>query len=378
MKLIGLAILVLLSACASSTLEREEPSALPDFKSEATLQEIWSTQVSSRFSKEGFDLHPDLSGGAIFASDHFGHVAAFDADSGQARWRVSLPRSVTSAVGVGEGTVVVGTNKGDVLALDQETGQTRWQTKVSSEILAPAAIAGDLVAVQTIDGKLVGLSRSNGKKLWEHGRTEPALSLHGTSRPLIVGEQVFTGFGTGKIVAVGRRDGKLLWEFTVAQPRGRNEIERLVDVDAPVLIAGNALYAVSFQGKLVAVDLSTGRSAWTRDLSSVTRLDADRAQLYVADDKGQVLALDLRTGASLWKQDKLRARFLNGPRVHGDYVVVGDFEGYVHFLARDDGRFVARLRVGEKAIRASVLALQDRFFVSNEDGTLAALRLSRP
>jgi outer membrane protein assembly factor BamB len=168
-----------------------------------------------------------------------------------------------------------------------------------------------------------------------------------------------------------------LWEQTVAQPRGRNEIERLVDVDAAALLWGSNLYAVAYQGKIIAIDMRTGRLTWSRDASSAVGMDADAAAVMVADEKGQVLAFDSRAGASLWRQDKLRGRNLSAPALHEGLIAVGDFEGYIHWLARDDGRFVGRYRLGSAPIRVRGIVDGATMYVASQDGRVAALQVAR-
>jgi outer membrane protein assembly factor BamB len=228
-----------------------------------------------------------------------------------------------------------------------------------------------------VDGRLFGLAAADGKRLWVYERSEPALSLRGTDTPVMVADAVVAGFASGKVVALRLKDGGAMWEATVSQPRGRNEIERLVDVDVPPLVFGDAVYAASYQGKLAALNPRTGAVLWSRDVSTYSGLTSDGNNLYLTDDKSNVLAFDRRTGASLWKQEGLRGRRLNGPVVYGDAVVVADAEGYVHWLARDDGRFVARYSLGGGPIRAPAIVGGDTLFVSNASGTLAALQLTR-
>ena len=161
----------------------------------------------------------------------------------------------------------------------------------------------------------------------------------------------------------------------MAHPRGRSEIERLIDVDAPPLVAGNTLFAASFQGRMVAINIENGRVRWSRELSTYSGMVADDRNVYVTNTAGDVLALDQGSGAALWKQDKLRARVLNGPALTARYVVVGDVEGYVHWLSKEDGQFAARRRLGGGAIRGKMIAMDDTLFVQNQRGVVAALRV---
>lgn len=364
-----------LSACGGSKVVREPPAPLPDFTPQAQVQELWSAGVGGVPDKLPVRLVPHLDGNAIYAADMRGRVTALAADSGRRLWETNINLTVTGATGVGEGLVVVGGHKGQVVALNREDGKQAWSTTVSSSVMSPPVAHAGVVVVQTVDGKLTGLAVADGKRLWIYERSEPALSLIGTAAPIVVDDFVLSGFASGKIVALNIKDGRALWEFTVSHPRGRNEVERMVDVDAPLLIVRDTLYAASYQGKIVAVDMrASGRLLWTRDVSTFSGMDAGRGNIYLSDEKGHVIALDQTTGASVWKQDKLRGRNLSAPAYINGYVVVGDYQGYSHWLSAEDGSFVARYRVGSDAVTARGIPGAQVLYVLNQGGSLAALQ----
>ncbi len=363
----------LLGACAGGAA-REEPTPLVAFTPQLEAHEVWSLRVGSLAGRGDDRLVPALAGETLYVADSRGRVRALDAATGRVHWEVALEVPVTGASGAGEGLVVIGTKNATVIALDAASGQSRWTARVSSEVLAAPAVAPGMVVVQTIDGKLYGLRAEDGHRQWFYEQSEPALSLRGTAAPVIVRGYVLAGFANGKVVALHWRDGRPAGEFVVAEPRGRSEIERLVDVDATPVVRDDALYAASFQGKVAAVDLSSGRLSWARAASVYTGLDTDGERVFYSDERGDIVALDRRSGASLWRQDKLRARRPSAPAVMGDYVVVGDGEGYVHWLAREDGRFTARYRFGDAPIRTRPLVYQDLLIVADADGRVSALR----
>lgn len=372
-----LCVASLLAACGGGKSLRDEPAELQPLVAEVKVREVWTADSGASAARLAVTLAPALDGDVIYTSDPKGRVRAFAAVSGRRLWQTRIKQLVTGATAAGEGLVVVTTRKGEVIALDGKDGHQRWSSGISSQALAPAAIGAGVVVVQSVDGKLTGLSVADGKRLWRYERTEPPLSLHGTARPVIVSDAVLTGFASGKVAAVQLKSGKLLWELPVAQPQGRNEIERLVDVDVSPVVVGSVLYAASYQGKIIALDTQSGRLLWSREVSTFSGMDVDAGNVYLTDERGHVLAFDRRTGASVWKQEQLRARQLSAPRYVNGLVAVGDFEGYVHWLSSDDGRFVARQRVGGKAVRAPLLASGDVLYVSNQAGDLAALRLEK-
>jgi outer membrane protein assembly factor BamB len=370
-------VVLLLAGCGGGKIVREQPAKLQDFAATERVKKVWSADIGASAVKKAVTLTPLLVGDTIYAADPKGRVSAYAADSGRRLWRTNVDHPVSGATAAGDDLVVVATKKGEVVALNATDGHRRWTANVSSEVLAPAAIRAGVVVVQSADGKLAAFDAANGKRLWVYERSEPPLSLYGTAAPVIVGDVVLAGFASGKIVGVQVRDGKMLWEMQVAPPRGRNEIERLVDVDASPLVVGKVMFAASYHGKIIAVDLQTGRILWSRDVSTYTGMDADANNVYLSDDHGEVIAFDQRTGASVWRQEHLRARQLSAPRYFDGLVAVGDFEGYVHWLSAEDGHFVARYRVSRSPIRAQPQAGHGMFYVSSQSETLEALRLEK-
>ena len=232
------------------------------------------------------------------------------------------------------------------------------------------------MVVHTIDGKLFGLDALTGTQKWIYDRSIPVLTLHGSSSPVIVGNSVIGGFASGKLVMLDLLSGELLWEITVSAPSGRSELERMVDIDGDPLVIGDVVYAVTYQGEMAAVSLQTGVVLWRRKLSSYAGMGADYAQIYVSDDADHVLSVDPGNGSALWKNKKLQYRKLTAPVVLGERILVGDFEGYLHFLSRVDGRLEGRLRVAKSAISTQPLVIDGIVYIYADGGEMAAITTS--
>jgi outer membrane protein assembly factor BamB len=374
-----LVVLLVLGGCSSwlgfGGSDAEQPAALVDFKPSLAITDLWSTDIGTGPGRQFLRLSPALHGDTFYTVDIYGRVRALAQADGKQHWQTDLKLDVSSGVGFGDDLVLVASRKGEVVALDKDKGVVQWRAQVSSEVLAPPAADSGLVVVQSVDGRLTGLASATGKQVWTVERSEPALSLRGTSTPIILSDAVLTGYASGKIAAVNLKNGRLLWETPVAQPQGRSEIERLIDVDAPALVSGRTLLAAAYQGKIVAVNLENGRLLWSRDISTYSALAVDSNNVYVSDVRGTVYALDLRSGSTVWKQDKLALRRLSAPVVTGNAVAIADFEGYVHWLAREDGRFLARERVASAAVLVAPIADGDTVYITSQNGYLSALQL---
>ena len=305
-----LLILVMLTAIAGcgGKSNLEPPTELEKFTAAAKLTKVWSRKIGASADEKYLRLTPSLDDNVIFAAGINGKVSAFATDSGRRLWRTKLKQPVSGAVGYSDSLVLVGTPQGKVIALDKETGQRKWEISVSSEILSSPVGNAGVVVVQTNDGKIFGLSEDDGKHLWMQQQSEPSLSLRGTSQPVITRGAVISGFSNGKIGAFVLKDGRVLWEIPVSYPRGRSEIERVVDVDVSPLFIADTLYAANYQGKVLSIDIRDGHVSWSKNISTYSGIAADDTNLYLTDERGFVHAFDLRTGSTVWTQEKLRGR----------------------------------------------------------------------
>ena len=349
------------------------PAALEAFEPATTLKTLWSRRAASGSDSRQLDLRVALAGGRLLTAGHDGDVAAYDPFTGEQLWKAETDLSLSGGPGAGSGLVVVGDSAGNVIALAVTDGTVAWRARVTSEVLAAPAVGNGIVAVRTVDGKLFGLDAESGARSWVYDRTVPVLSMRGTSAPVIAGEVVIAGFDSGHLAAVSLSDGQLLWDYEIATPTGQTELERLVDIDADPVVSDGAVYAVTFQGRVAALDLGTGRLLWQRDMSSHAGMGAGRRLLYVTDEESRIWAFDRGTGVSLWRQDGLARRGVTRPVEFGNHVVVADFEGYVHWLDTDDGRFTARTRAGGGTVLTPPVAGETALYVLGESGTLTGI-----
>lgn len=376
----GAALLVLTAAgcqTASSVYDRvfgstpaRKPAELVSFQPAIAPRIAWQGSVG-RADKSVF--FPAVSGNVVYAASAEGQVVGFDAVSGRQTARIETGKRLSGGVGAGEGLILVGTPKGEVIAFDRE-GKQRWTTQVPGEVLAPPAIADGVVVVRTGDGRIFGLDVIDGKRKWIYQRTTPALTVRTHAGVALYRGGVFAGFPGGRMVALALPNGNVGWEAVVAMPRGATELERVADITSVPVVDDRQACAVAFQGRIACFDVLRGSAIWARDVSSVVGIGVDARNLYVTDDRDAVIALDKSNGASLWKQDRLAGRGVSRPLAFGRYVVVGDLEGYVHFLSRENGAFVGRIATDGSAILAPPVALDlTSFVVQTRNGGVFAI-----
>ena len=369
-----LVVVAALGALAACTKDKnvQPPSELVEINPTLAVQELWSTSVGDGEGKLRLALGIAVDGDAVYAAARDGKVTALDANTGKTRWKAETEDDLSAGPSAGDGLVVVGSTSGRLVAFEAATGKQRWSSDVKGEVLAAPLVTADRVVVRLVDGRLRALDPANGQEVWMAEDVVPRLSLRGTSAPVRARDAVLCGFDTGRVMSVALSNGDILWQAQVATPSGRTELERLADVDAAVAVVGDEVYAVGYQGRVAMIALDTGQLWWTREMSSYRGIGIDDDQLYVATSDGGVVAMRRRDGSTVWQQGGLMRRTLSAPAVHLGAVVVGDYDGYLHWMDRGSGRFVARERPGRTRISASPVVAGDRLFVIDDDGKVAA------
>lgn len=376
--LAGLALAVLATGCSSEGKVRE-PAELKVIAGGALAPRVAWTEAADGGSGGAYTgLTLAVEADAVFAAATDGSVWAFNPADGRRLWQTETEARVISGPSVSGNAVLVGTLDGDVIALKRADGKPLWKARVSSEVMAAPRGDGDRVVARAGDGRVFGLSAVSGARLWTFDRTVPNLTLRGLAPPLIYGARVFVGMDNGRVAALNLADGVVSWEQAVAVPTGRNELERITDIDAELVGEGGAIFAVSFGGELAALNGNNGNVLWRRSIKSYSGLTLLDDKVVVTDEAGVVWGLDAGTGAAAWKLEDLQYRKLSAPGVLDGYVVVGDFEGYLHWIDPKDGRIVARNRVGSDPIRAAPVAGGGLLYVMNVEGRITALKSGKP
>jgi outer membrane protein assembly factor BamB len=372
---LGLAALLIAAGC-SKDKDVEPPATLVKFPATLPVKKLWGEGVGGgkKQSVLRLGLGPAVDNGVVFAASHKGEVLAASLDTGRHIWVKKLKVPISAGPGAGAGLVVVGSSKGAVVTLDGATGRELWRTRLNSELLSAPAIGEKVIVIRSVDGRLHGLDAHSGKELWSVEQQVPRLSLRGTATPLIAKEVAISGFDNGKVMAVSLNTGDTVWDSALATPHGRTELDRLVDIDSAVRVAGDNVFAAGFQGRTAMLALDSGQIWWAHDMSSYRGLAVDEENLYVTQSDGIVVALRQRDGSELWRNQKLKLRRLTTPVLTSTAVAVADFQGYLHWLDKTTGELVARERVAKERISNSPVAVGDTVVVLTDRGKLAAFR----
>lgn len=335
-----------ISACADDD-NLDQPAELVPFYTKHYLDVNWHASTGAGAEEQYVFLQPLILDKIAVTVSRDGVVSIISLLTGDFEEEIELNSIISAGIGGNEKIWLMASRDGHVIAIDAVKRRELWRTRVPSEVLARPVLYKDSAVIRTVDGKILSLDLVSGKIRWQYQRAIPDLTLRGSSEPVVARDKIFAGLADGRLIAISPENGEVVWDIALAIPTGRSEIQRLVDIDGDVELYGRVLYAASYQGRVAAIDVERGQFLWARDFSTHTGVVLDEKVLYTSDDNGHIWALDRLNGATIWKQEKLEYRKLTRPTIIGDYIAVGDFEGFVHLLSRYDGHFIARYQLGQ-------------------------------
>lgn len=354
----------------------EPPMALNNITPQKKFEQMWSVSTGGGDYAQYLKLKPLILEQEIVTVDGRGLLQARALATGKLLWETQLKKAVTAGVGGDSSKVVVGFSDGSLAAFNAKDGKSAWVKTLDKNILNIPTADSTNVYLQTTDGTLYALNKDSGNLNWENKNSVPDLTIYSTSSPTVWRDMVIAGFANGKVSAFSRQSGTPLWDYQIAVPEGTSSIQRMVDVNSSPKVIDGVLYAASYHGYMVALDLTTGVELWKTQLSTINNFSFSDHHLYVSDTEGTVWALNRMDGRILWQQKDLKMRDLSGTIYNNKTVMVGDFEGYIHGLAEDHGGFIARTKLSANGIRVAPEEKNGIIYVLDTRGVLSAYKIS--
>ena len=374
---------LMVSACSSVDSENEM-AELPIF--EATYQPhiAWTQHVGNGIEHYYSQLQPAVDETAVYSAARDGSVKALAVKSGKVLWSthlhaqqdnagLHLSARVSGGIGLGDGTLFIGTENAEVYALNTRDGKVKWSTTVSGEVLAQPVYDNGLVVIHTSRDDLIALDSNDGKQIWRLSHSQPNLTLRGNATPSIAQGGIIYGRSDGYIAVALLADGQSGWQLPVARAYGATELERLVDVDMQPVILNNIVYALAYNGNLVAIELLSGRELWSQKYSGFNNISVNGQDIFLTDYRGYIFAVNRDNGEQRWVNKQLSYRNVTGVTVANQYLVVGDEEGYLHWLDRFTGQFVAQQDLDEGGLYKEPVATATHLYLQTRDGEIIAI-----
>ena len=234
-------------------------------------------------------------------------------------------------------------------------------------------VAGGRVFIQSADRTVSAFDASTGRSLWVQKRSGDALVLGQPGILMAVGDTLVSG-QSGRLLGLNPQNGATRWDASVAVGRGVNEVERLVDLVSGVSRVGDTLCLRAFQSAVACVDAQVGRTLWTKTASGSSGIAGNESTMFGAEADGKLIAWRKSDGEKLWSSEKLRFRGLSSPVFVAGSVVVGDFEGFLHFISPQDGTLLARVPSDGSAIALAPVWVDETLVAVTTRGAVIGFR----
>ena len=355
-----IALLAVIAGCAGP--DKPKPAELGPNAALINVRLAWS----SRIGPVNFPLNVKVNAGSITVAATDGTVAALDGASGRDVWRVQLGSPIGAGAGSDGRYAAVVTRGNELVVLDR--GREVWRETLGALGYTPPLVAGARVFVMTADRVVTAFDALTGRKLWVYTRPgEQGLALRQAGVLLAVGDTLVAGL-SGRLVGLNPLNGTLRWEAPIASPRGTNDIERLVDLVGGVGRDGDIVCARAFQAAVGCANAARGTVLWSKPAAGAEGVHGDGQFVYGTESDGKVIAWRRSDGERVWTSERLKYRGLTAPLVIGRSVAVGDAQGLVHLLSRQDGSPLGRIATDGSAVAAAPVLVGDTLVVVTRNG----------
>ena len=373
-------ILFVLSSCSSLSsmkfwgsdeVDSDEPKTLVPISNSVKINVNWTKS----FSGDNFlgNFIPAFGSQSVFFADTNGSIKSINPNTGTIQWE-SQVNALSSGVAAGFGVIVVSDIEGNVITLNQDDGSVLWTLNLKGEVLAPAAIDPKFIVVKTGSGELLALDKSSGEISWSYRSKLPALTIRGSSSPVIEGDIVYATFDNGRLGVFELDSGFPVWDGAISYAKGSSELENLVDSDSNPVIDAGLVYTINYQGNLSLFDRSQKRAVWQTEASSFYSPLLIRGLIILVESKSNLRSFFTKTMEESWTSDAYLNRQLSNPISFSGFTIVGDYEGYVHVLDPLNGKTVGRKKISKKPIK-KIISRSKNFYAVDESFNLYSLSI---
>ena len=352
----------------------------------ATLEKSWTTSIGKGASRRTpLIAAPIVAEERVFAMDTRGEITAFDLAEGDKIWRQSVvPRGEqdSGAVGGGlayaSGRLFVSSGYKYVSAINPSTGAMIWKAETPAPVRSAPMVMDDRVYVTTLDNRLLVFSAADGSPLWNYTGVSETTNLLGSAPPAADQSVVVLPLSSGELIGLRPENGRVVWEDNLSSLRATGALSQIADIRGLPVIDQGVVFAVSFSGRMVALDQITGRRLWQRDIgSSETPWVAGEA-IFVMTAEQQLVALSRQSGAVRWVKDmaelsgEKKQEIWTAPVLAGGRLLVIGSQGLMLEINPQDGSLITKHKTGG-VLTAPVVAANTLLTLS-ADGTLSAWR----
>jgi outer membrane protein assembly factor BamB len=354
------------------------------------LGTAWSVGIGQGSSVDArLGSGPIIADGKVFTIDTSATVRAFNAQSGAQLWATQFGTEKGNSaslygggVAFANGRVFATNGLGYAAALDAGNGAVTWQVKLGSPLRGAPSLAGDALYVMSQDNQIFSLKQADGKTNWSNPAALEIAGVFGTGAPAVAQSTVVAGFSSGELNAYRAENGRLVWQDALSRTSVSTSVATLSDIDASPVIDGGQVFAVGQGGRMVALDLISGQRIWEINIAGIETPWVAGDWVFVVTDDAKLVAIARNTGKirwinqlAAWENPKAKRgpiRYV-GPILAGDRLIVAASNGALVNIDPATGKSLSQTNIGA-AVTLPMAVANSTLYVLDERGRLTAFR----
>jgi outer membrane protein assembly factor BamB len=354
-----------------------------------TPTRAFTVNVEGASDRRRLGSAPVIGAGKLFAVGTDGRVSAFDAQTGARVW--SFQGDITddtraSAFGGGvsfESGILYGTDgAGNVYALDAETGAQKWKVTPGGPLRGSPTVAFGNVFVMSQDNQLFALNASDGALQWQESGSTTMAGVFGVAAPAAGQGTVVAGYTSGELVAYRYENGRSLWADALARTSISTQVGALSDIDADPIIDNGRVFALGQGGRMAAYELVTGQRLWELTVAGISTPAVAGDWVFALTDEAKLIAIKADTGKVRWltqlpryrnEEKKKNPIFWQGPVLAGDQLWAVNSEGQVYRISTGEGS-ATLFQDLEEAISLPPVVANNTLYILDDSGRISAFR----
>jgi outer membrane protein assembly factor BamB len=350
----------------------------------------WTVSIPGSTARRRLAAAPVVGGGMLFASDTQGTVHAFDAATGAPVWTHEVEvasdlRDASFGGGVSyfEDRVYATLGSGEVLALDARTGAQVWKVRPGGPLRGAPTVAFNAAYVMTQDNQILALALTDGSIVWQDSAATGQSGVFGVAAPAAGQGTVIAGYSQGEVVAYRYENGRNLWSDALARTSISTQVGTLTDVDADPIIEGGRVYALGQGGRMAAYELVTGQRIWELTIAGISTPTVAGEWIFTLTDDSRLLAIARSTGRIRWisqlqryrnpNNDKSDPVFWTGPVLANNRLWIASSQGEVQSVDVATGTATPFVRLGGPISQPPIIA-NSTLYIQEDSGRITAFR----
>ena len=349
----------------------------------------WTANIAGSSDRRRLAAAPVVGAGKLVVVDTDGVIHAFDAKTGSKLWthKMEIDGSLASSAfgggaSISDGKVYATNGIGEVVALNADTGTQLWKVQPAGPLRGSPTIAFGQIYVMTQDNQIFSLDANDGSQVWQESGSATQAGVFGVAAPAAGQGTVIAGYSSGELTAYRYENGRVLWADALARTSISTEVGSLTDIDADPIIDSGRVYALGQGGRMAAYELVTGQRIWELNLAGISTPAIAGEWIFTLTDDARLLAIARSSGRVRWitqlqqykdEEDKKGQIFWTGPVLAGGNLWAASSRGLLYRISTGEGSAQQYADL-ESAVSLAPVVADNMLYILDDSGRIHAYR----